>query len=627
MRAGRYSLQVPASLVAFTVLAFGLSVPAFAEGEVQAAAAGEKRHALSLIGEPKLGPDFKHFDWVNPDAPKGGVLRMFAFGSFDSLNPFSIQGDATSAPGLYDSLMTGNPDEPSTEYGLIAKWVSYPADYSSATFGLRPEARFHDGKQITPEDVIFSLDALKKANPRYAAYYKNVVKAEKTGESEVTFTFDVKGNRELPLIVGELTVLPKHFWEGTGPNGEPRDLAKSTLEVPLGSGPYKFKSVNAGRDFVVERVKDYWAKDLPVMRGQYNFDEIRFTFYRDYTPGFEAFKSGQIDIWTESSATRWATQFDFEPVRTGAVQKKAFPVTVPGVMQAFAFNIRRDKFSDPRVRRAFNLALDFEQMNKSLFYNMYQRVNSYFGTTELASRGLPEGRELEILSEVKDAVPPEVFTTEWKNPVNETPQDRRRNLGEAAKLFAEAGWTPKNGVLTNAAGEPFTVEFLLDNPQFERVVLPYIADLKKIGVNASVRIVDSSQFERRERARDFDIVVESFGQSFSPGNEQRFYWGSAAADQEGSPNKIGIKNPAIDKLIDKVIFAKDRAELVAATRALDRVLLWNHFVVPQWNYPFERIAYWDKFGRPEKMPMQTTAFMSTWWFDPAKQATASEQGK
>ncbi|MFA5949018.1 MAG: extracellular solute-binding protein [Hyphomicrobium sp.] len=626
MHAARYWI---AGFASAALLVLGLASAGAEDAVAPAKDAGTRHHALSLVGEPRFPADFKNFDWVNPDAPKGGTLRMFGFGSFDSLNPFSVQGDAAGEVSfIYESLMESSPDEPATEYGLIAEWVTYPADYSSATFGLRPEARFQDGMAITPEDVVFSLDALKKANPRFAAYYKNVVKAEKTGEHEVTFTFDKAGNRELPQIVGELTILPKHFWEAKGANGEPRDLAKSTLEVPLGSGPYKVKSIEASRGVVLERVKDYWGKDLPIMRGQYNYDEIRFTYYRDQLPAFEAFKAGQVDVWPESSATRWATQYAFDAVTSGAIKKNAFPVTRPGVMQAFAFNLRRDKFKDPRVRRAFNLVLDFEQMNKTLFYGMYERVGSYFGKTELASHGLPEGRELEILNEVKDQVAAEVFATEWKNPVNVAPQDRRRNLSEAAKLFADAGWTVKNGVLTNAAGEPFSVEFLLSDPQFERVVLPFINELKKIGVSASVRIVDSSQYERRERSRDFDIVVESFGQSFSPGNEQRDYWGSAAADIEGSRNTLGIKNPAIDKIIDKIVFAKDRAELVAASRALDRVLLWNHYVVPQWGYPYERLAYWDKFGHPEKVPMLGVSYLRAWWLDPAKQQAASgSQGK
>ncbi len=576
----------------------------------------KRHHALSLIGEPKFGPDFKNFDWVNPDAPKGGTVRQWAMGSFDNLNGFTVRGNAAGGLGLmYDQLLVSSPDEPSTEYGLVAEWVSYPDDFSSATFGLRPEARFHDGKPITPEDVIFSLEALKKSHPQYNAYYRNVVRAEKTGDREVTFTFDQKGNRELPLIVGQLTVLPKHYWEGKGANGEPRDLMRTTLEIPLASGPYRIKSVDPGRSIVYERVKDWWAKDLPVSKGQWNFDEISFSYFRDQVPAFEAFKAGSIDYWRETSAKNWATAYDFDAVRKGWVKKEEIPVKNVTAMQAFALNTRRKQFQDPRVRKAFNLAFDFEWMNKNLFYDQYKRVDSFFGNSELQATGLPTGRELEILNGVKADVPPEVFTTEWKNSVNATPEDQRNNLREAAKLLAAAGWTPKNGVLTNAAGEQLTAEFLLVQPDFERVVLPYKTALERLGVKASVRIVDSSQFQRRSDTFDYDIIVESFPQSISPGNEQRDFWGSAAADVEGSRNAIGIKNPAIDKIIDKIIFAPNREELVAATRALDRVLLWNYYVVPQWHTPYERIALWNMFARPQKLPEQAVSFLRVWWTD------------
>jgi len=580
----------------------------------------QRHHALSLIGEPKFKAGFDHFDWVNPEAPKGGTLRGFAEGSFDSLNAFSVKGDAAGGLGLiYDSLMTGSPDEPSTEYCLICEWVSYPADYSSVTFGLNPKARFNDGSPITPEDVIFSLDAQKKANPRSAFYYKNVVKAEKTGDNEVTFTFDSKGNRELPQIVGQLTVIPKKWWEGTGADGQPRDITKSSLEIPLGSGAYRVKSVDPGRTITFARNENYWAKDLPVMKGQYNFDEVKFTYFLDRTPGFEEFKSGKIDYWPERSAGSWATGYGFSAIEKGWVKKEAIPVKRVAPMQAFVFNLRRKQFADPRVRRAFALAFNFEEANKKLFYNSYVRVGSYFDNSELAAKGLPQGRELEILNEVKDEVPPEVFTTEWKNPVNNTSEDFRKNMREASQLLAAAGWTLQGNQLKNAQGETLNAEFLLDSPDFQRIVLPYVQDLQKLGINASTRMVDSAQYKRREDTHDYDIIVDNFPQSESPGNEQRDFWGSAAADRDGTRNTAGIKNPAIDKLIDKIVFAKDREDLLAATHALDRVLLWNFYVVPQWHYPFERIAYWDVFGRPAKLPSQTSALMQTWWFDADKQ--------
>jgi len=582
----------------------------------------KKHYGLSLLGEPHYGPDFKHYDWVNPNAPKGGRLRSWDLGSFDSLNAYSVRGD--SAAGLQvlsDSLMTTNPDEPSAEYGLIAEWAAYPDDYSSATFHLRPEARFQDGTPITPEDVIFSLEALKRAHPRFAFYYKNVVKAEKTGERDVTFYFDMKGNRELPHIVGQLDVLPKHFWEANGPDGKPRDITKSTLEIPLGSGPYRIKSIDPGRSIVYERVKDYWAdKVVPAVQGQWNWDEIVYTYYRDFTPAFEAFKNGDIDFWLESSANRWATQYGFDAVKNGEVIKAEFKHGRVAPMQAFVFNTRRPQFADPRVRQAFGLAFDFDTLNKNFFYGKYIRVGSYFANSELASSGLPQGRELEILNEVKSQVAPEVFTTEWKNPTSSSPMEHRQNMRKAVELMKQAGWTLDGGRLVNAKGEQMRAEFLLVQPDFERIVLPYMEDLKKIGIDASVRVVDSSQYKRRTDDFDYDIIVGSFSQSHSPGNEQREFFGSAAADRPGSNNTAGIKNPAIDKLINYVIEAKDRGELVAATHALDRVLLWNFYVVPQWHYPYDRVAYWNRLGRPERLPSQSPAIVPSWWMDPQKDA-------
>lgn len=647
MAVRRFSTSL--ATLALLALAGAAAPPVSAEPD------GPKRHhALSLVGEPKFGPGFKHFDWVNPDAPKGGMVRLAAMGGFDSLNPYSIKGNpALGLAMTYDGLLTSNPDEPSAEYGLIAEWVSYADDYSTATFHLRDRAKFHDGKPITPEDVVFSLEALKKAHPHFLGYYKNIVKAEKTGEREVTFTYDMAGNRELPHITGQLPVLPKHYWEANGADGKPRDLANSTLEPPPGSGPYKIKSFEANRTIVYERVADYWAKDLAVMAGQNNFDTYRFTYFRDMVPAFEAFKAGQIDYWTESRASAWATQFTFDAVNNGQVKKETLPHKRVAQMQAFVFNLRRDKFKDPRVRRAFNLAFNFEELNSKLFYGAYVRVGSYFDNSELAAKGLPEGRELEILNEVRDGVPAEVFTTEYKNPSNPMPADFRTNLLEATKLLEAAGWKVDNEVvadpncgffcglmksvglgsdrrervLRNAKGETLDVEFLLGDSVFERVVLPYTGDLKKIGVNASIRVTDDAQYEKREKTHDFDIIVGSFGQSHSPGNEQRGYWGSSMADQEGTRNLIGIKDPAIDTLIDRVVFAKDRAELVAATRALDRVLLWNHFIVPQWHYPFERVATWDVFGRPDMLPSQDPTQLQSWWIDEAKAKALAAQRK
>jgi microcin C transport system substrate-binding protein len=603
------------------------------------------RTALSLVETPKYGPDFKNFDWVNPDAPKGGALRQWADGTFDTLNPFSDKGVKAAGVGLlFDSLFASSPDEPATTYGLIAECASYPDDFSSVTFKLRPEAKFNDGTPITPDDVIFSFDEFKKVNPFYAFYYKNVAKAEKTGDHEVKFTFDVKGNRELPMIMSELNIVSKAYWTGKDANGKQRSLGETTVEPPLGNGAYKIKSVDTGRGIVFERVTDYWAKDLPVMRGQYNFDTLEITYYRDRAPAFEDFKIGKIDFWLENRASAWATQYGFDALKKGLVKKEAVPIKRVAGMQSFAFNTRRPQFADARVRHAFNLLFNFEETNKKLFYGAYVRLDSFFANSDLQAKGLPQGRELEILNEVKSEVPPEVFTTEWKNPVNAKEGDYRKHQQEALKLLEAAGWKISSEqvdsgpcgyvckfmravglssvdtarVLRNAKGEQMTAEFLINGDTFQNIILPYVQNLKALGINASVRVVDDAQYKQREDNRDFDIIVDNFAQSNSPGNEQRDFWGSAAADKPGSRNTIGIKNPAIDTLVDKIVFAKDRADLVAATHALDRVLLWNYYVVPQWYYPYERIAYWDIFGRPKILPSQTAAMMQTWWIDPEK---------
>ncbi len=585
-----------------------------------------RHHAISLIDKPRHPAGFTHFDWVNANATKGGRVRQWVMGTYDTLNryPDNKGRPAAAVDLIYDRLMVSSPDEPATAYAHIAEWVSYPEDYSSATVRLRPEARFHDGKPITADDVLFSLSALKKVSQFYGSYYKNVTSAEKTGDHEVTFRFDVKGNRELPMIICELPILPKHYWQGTGANGEPRDLGKSTLEPPLGSGPYRIKEIDAGRSITFERVKDWWAKDLPASKGQWNFDELKFVYYLNKISAFEDFKAGNLEYWNENSAKDWATQFDFDAVKRGMVKREEFPIQRVQSMQAFVLNLRRPQFQDVRVREAFNLAFNFEWINKNLFYEQYVRTDSYFGNTDLQAKGLPEGRELEILKEIADNVPREVFTTEYKNPVNATPEEARKNLSHATKLLAEAGWKVKDGVLTNAAGTQLSAEFLLVQPDFERIVLPYKNILEKLGIKASVRTVDTSQYQRRHDTFDFDIIVTTFGQSLSPGNEQRDFWGSAAAGKEGSHNLIGIKSPAIDTLIEKIVLAKDRADLAAATRALDRVLMWNHFVVPQWRAPTDRMAIWNMFGRPEKLPSQTPAFLQVWWLDDAAAKKLSE---
>jgi microcin C transport system substrate-binding protein len=610
--------------------------PAAAQATAPASGADEWRHGLSLFDEIKYPAGFKHFDYVNPQAPKGGVVRQSTIGTFDNFNVAvaGVRGSLSIGTNLiYNSLMEDAADEVSTEYGLLAEAVKYPADYSSVTYRLRPEARWHDGKPVTVEDVIFSLDAFKKYHPHYAAYYRHVTKAEKTGDRDVTFVFDSPGNRELPQIVGQLTVLPKHWWEGTDANGNKRDIGQTRLEAPLGCGPYRVKSFTAGRTVIYERVPDYWGKDLNVNVGRNNFDEIRYEYFRDSTIALEAFKGGSIDWRTENSALNWATRYDFPARNEKRVVLEEFPIRNMGIMQAFVFNTRREKFSDPRVRRAFNFAFDFEEMNKQLFFGQYTRIASYFDGTELASSGLPEGEELAILETVRDKVPPEVFTTPYTNPVAGNPENVRNNLREGLRLLKDAGWEIRDRRLVSTkTKEPMTIEFLISGPTAptsERIVLFYKPALERLGVAVSVRSVDDTQYENRLRSWDYDSITAGWGQSLSPGNEQREYWGSAAADQSGSKNFIGIKDPAIDQLIERVIFAKSRSGLVAATKALDRVLLHHQYVVPQFTYGKQRTARWDRFGRPddEKMPKYgNAAFPTIWWWDAARAAkTGSRQ--
>ncbi len=628
MTISRRRLLKTSAFAALTPVLGGVgSLPAIGAAEAQPAAAGgaEWRHALSLFGEVKYPAGFQRFDYVNPDAPKGGTVRQIALGTFDNFNiaVAGVKGNIASAVGLiYESLTTPSLDEVSTEYGLLAESVSHPEDYSWVTYRLRAEAKWHDGKAVTPEDVIFSLDSFKKHSPQYSAYYSHVVKAEKVGDRDVKFTFDGPGNRELPQIVGQLTVLPKHWWEGTNASGQKRDIGSTTLELPLGSAAYRIKDFAPGRNVVIERVKDYWGAKLAVNVGKYNFDEIRYEYFRDGTVALEAFKGDQVDWRTENSAKNWATAYDFPAVKEKRVILEEFTNRSSGVMQGFAMNIRRDKFKDARVRRALNFAFDFEEMNKQIFFGQYQRISSYFHGTELASSGLPEGKELEILETVRAGVPPEVFTKPYTNPVGGNAENVRNNLREATQLLKAAGYEVRDRKLVNAkTGAPFEVELLGEDPSSERIALFFKPSLERLGIGVNVRTIDATQYENRLRSWDFDIVTSLWGESLSPGNEQREFWGSRAADAPGSRNVIGIKDAAIDKLIERVIFTKDRADLVAATKALDRVLLWNNFVVPQFTYNKIRTARWDRFGRPPEPPKYgQSGFPTIWWWDAEKAA-------
>ncbi len=595
-----------ATLLIAAVLA---TVPAFA--------ADEWHHALSLVKPPKYGPDFKHFDWVNPDAPKGGSVTMSDSDPYDSFNFVPTGVNPPSGIGLvFETLTQTSLDEAGVAYGLLAEAISYPEDRSSATYRLRKEARFHDGAPVTPEDVIWSFERWKEINPLYSQYYKNVEKAEQTGDHEVTFRFDVKGNRELPQIVGEFPVFAKHWWMAKDKAGAARDISKASTEWPVGSGPYRVKSADIGKSVAYERVADYWGKDLPVNIGMWNFDTIKYTTYSDPTVQFEAFKAGEVEFRAENSSKRWATDYEFKGIKSGGAKKEFYELQVPQGIQGFAFNVRRAKFSDPRVRYAFNLAFDYEWSNKNLFFNQYTRAPSYFSNSEFAATGLPQGRELELLNEVKDKVPAEVFTKEFKNPVNNTPEDLREHFRAALQLLKEAGWEIKNGVQTNAkTGETLTVEFLEFDDTYDRILNPYIQSLKRIGVNASIRRVDSAQYVQRMKAFDFDMFTDRKGETESPGNEQREFWGTAAADIAGSRNEIGIKNPAVDTLIERIALAKNRDDLIAACRALDRVLLWNHYMVPNWYLSASRLAYWDKFRHPKPGPSRDPGFPTVWWYD------------
>jgi len=571
-------------------------------------------HGIAMHGSPKYGPDFKHFGYVNPAAPKGGKVRLSAIGTFDSFNPYIIKGNPAAGIGgfVYESLATSSLDEPFTEYGLLAENIEMPEDRSWVAFTLRKEARWHDGKPVTVEDVIFSLEALKtKGQPFYRFYYRGVAKAEKTGERRVKFTFGGGKNRELPLIIGQLPILPKHIWAD-------KDFSKTTLEKPIGSGPYKVKSFEAGRSITLERVKNYWGAKLPVTAGQYNFDEMRFDYYRDSTVALEAFKSGEYDFRQENASKIWATGYNSPAFKQGLYKKQSIRHENSTGMQGFVFNTRKGFFKNPVLRKALAYAFDFEWTNKNLFYGQYARTKSYFSNSELASRGLPSPEELKILEPLKGQIPPEVFTQTYQPPGTDGTGRIRKNLRQAKKLLQQAGWVIKNQQLVEPkTGKPLKFEILLISPAFERIVLPFVRNLKRLGIIVSVRRVETAQYQKRMETFDFDMIVGSFGQSLSPGNEQMSYWGSAAAERRGGRNYIGIKNPTIDKLIDLVIAAPDRKSLITRTRALDRVLLWNHYIIPQWHIQTFRVAFWDKFGRPPQSPKYGLGF-NTWWVDAAK---------
>jgi microcin C transport system substrate-binding protein len=587
-------------------------------------AAAEPRHGLSLFGDLKYGANFTHFDYVNPDAPKGGTIKYATIGTFDTLNPFQLKGNKAAGMGLvFDTLMTSSYDEPDSEYGLVAESVEIAPDRTWVQYNLRPEARFQDGTPITPDDVVWTFDTLKEhGDPHYRIYYGDVLKAEKIGERGVKFSFRDGSNRELPLIVGQLPVLPKKYWEG-------RDFEQTTLDPPLGSGPYKVDTFDAGRDITFRRNPDYWAQNLPVSRGRNNFDIIRYDYYRDRQIALEAFKAGQYDMREEFTAKNWAVGYQDAPaLRDGLFKLEDIPNKMPQGMQGFVFNLRKPLFQDRLVREALDYLFDFEWTDKNLFYGAYKRTASYFPNTDLAATGLPTPDELTLLDPYKGQIPDDVFTKPYVPPKTDGTGNIRDNMRQALALLKKAGWSIQGTTLVNdKTGAPFVFEFLYPEADFERIFLPYKQNLARIGITMNLRNVDPAQYQNRMSDFDYDMTMVRFPATLSPGNEESELWGSASADQPGSDNVIGVKSKPIDGIIDHILGAESRQDLVTATHALDRVLLQNHYLITGWYQSSFHLAYWDKFGRPAENPPYVLA-TDTWWADPARvEAIESKQAQ
>ena len=588
-------------------------------------------YALSLYGDVKYPPGFTHVDYVNPEAPKGGFVRYGDLGTFDNVNPFILKGVSfvrftnsfMSSGALFDSLMAGTADEPSTAYGLIAETVEFPDDRMSLTFTLREAARFHDGSPMTAQDVVWTYQTLiTKGHPAYRVTLADVEGAEALDGRRVRFRFKNNTNRTLPLTVTGLPVLPSKWWEG-------REFDRPTLEPLLGNGAYRMAEIQAGRAIVWERVKDYWAQDLPIVRGTSNFDRVQVDYYRDHTVMREAFKAGLIDVFEENTAAEWHNAYDFPAVRQGLVIKREVKHDVPQGMQRFVFNTRRPLFQDIRVREALGYALDFEWYNKTYFYNSYKRSKSYWNNSELGSSGVPEGEELALLERYRGRIPETVFTTVFDPPDYPDPTAFRNGLRTAFGLLKAAGWTFRDNRLVNdATGQPFEFEFMNDEPRLEKVILPFLQNLERLGVKGTIRSVDAAQSDIRMRDYDFDMLSVNFGASLTPGSELRQMYSSAAADTQGSSNLAGIKDPVVDELIELVINADTRAELVTRVRALDRVLLHGHYGVPNWYQDKYRVAYWDKFGIPSVQPKYVSmpaGAVPAWWFDVGKGTSVAAQ--
>ena len=567
-------------------------------------------HAISMHGDPKYDENFLNLEYIDTDSTKGGSIVRSAIGTFDSFNPFILKGTAAAGVGaLYETLTTGSSDEAFTEYGLLAESIEWPDDRSWVSFEIRKEARWHDGEKISADDVIWTFNTLmEKGHPFYKYYYGDVSEVIKENELKVRFNFKNNTNKELVLIVGQLPVLPKHYWKD-------KNFEETTLEIPIGSGPYKIKTFDSGRSITYELNKEYWGfkNNIPIKIGKDNFGTIRYDYYKDRGIEREAFKSGEIDFFSENSSKEWATSYSIDAVEKGLIVKELIQHENPQGMQGFAFNLRKDKFKDRRVRKALSNAFDFEWSNKNLFFDAYKRTDSFFENSELASSGLPSKEELKHLNPYFDILPNEIFSQEFKNPVTDGSGYMREQLQEAAELLKVSGWQLIDGKLIDpSTQENFSFEILLRSPAFERIVFPFKDNLEKLGIDVEVRTIDSAQYQKRLESFDFDMVVQSFSQSLSPGNEQRSFWGSDAADTNGSRNIIGIKNYAVDGLIDSLINAKDRQELITVTKALDRVLLWNYYVIPQWHISSYRVLYWNFFDQPKIKPKYSLGF-DTWW--------------
>lgn len=565
-------------------------------------------HGIAMHGDLKYPAGFSHFEYVNPLAPKRGKVIQSSIGTFDSLNQFIVKGNAADGLGLlYDTLLSRASDEPFSLYGLIAESIESPADRSWIIFNLRATATFSDGHPLTAEDVVFSFNKLRtEGAPFYKAYYADIEQIEAINPQRVKFTFKNALNRELALIVGEVPILPKHYWQD-------RDFQKPSLDIPIGSGPYTISSYDPGRSITYVRNPDYWAQTLPVKIGYDNFAYQTFDYYRDGTVALEAFKAGEYDFRQENSSKRWATSYTGQAFDSGRIKVAALEHQNPTGMQAFVINNRREQFTDPRVRQALALAFDFEWTNKNIFYNAYTRTHSFFSNSEMAATALPTPDELKILEPIKDKVPAEVFNKVYRAPKTNGDGKIYTQLRQAKRLLQQAGWVFKSGKLINAqTGKQLSIEMLLYSPAFERVVSPFIRNLERLGIKANIRLIDVSQYISRLRSYDFDIVVSGFGQSSSPGNEQRDFWHSSGANTEGSRNLIGVSDPAIDYLVEQLIQSPNREQLVLRTRALDRVLQWNHFVIPQYHINKYRVAYWDKFAMPSIRPKYSLGF-ENWW--------------